>query len=126
MKKKVLIVDDDTYICNLLENFLNQKGFTAECAYSGLTAIKKIKDKDFDLILCDFRLPDCDGFKILSVAKNKNLFTPVVIMTAYADIKMAVQLIKSGHSIMLQNQFTPKRFFNLLKKQLKPTTINYH
>jgi two-component system, NtrC family, response regulator HydG len=119
MKKKILIVDDDTYIGNLLENFLNQKGFAAEIAYSGSTAIKKIKDKDFDLILCDFRLPDCDGFKILSVAKNQNLFTPVVIMTAYADIKQAVKLIKSGALDYVTKPIYPEEILQLVKKAIE-------
>ncbi|NJK86604.1 MAG: sigma-54-dependent Fis family transcriptional regulator [Bacteroidales bacterium] len=120
MKKKVLIIDDDTYICGILENFLTQKGFLTDYTYLGAVAIKRIKETDYDLILCDFRLPDCDGFKILSVGKNKNLFTPVVIMTAYADIKQAVKLIKQGAFDYVTKPIYPEEILQLVKKAMEP------
>jgi two-component system response regulator HydG len=94
--KKILVIDDDTYMCNLLVNYLNRKGYRAEGAYSGATASKLIDKNSFDLVLCDYRLPDSDGLRILQHTKTKKPLTPVIIMTAYSDVKMAVKLIKSG------------------------------
>lgn len=118
MKKKILIIDDDTYICQLLENFLNQKGFDTDISYSCSLGIKKINEKDYDLILCDFRLPDCDGFRILSAAKNKNIFIPVIIMTAYAEINQAVKLIKSGALEYVTKPIYPDEILQLIKKTI--------
>lgn len=95
-KRSVLVIDDDTYICNLLGKYLGQNGFRVESAYSGNAAKSLIGKKDFDLVLCDFRLPDSDGLKMLQYIKSKKPSTAVIIMTAYAEVKMAVRLIKSG------------------------------
>jgi two-component system response regulator HydG len=93
---RILVIDDDTYMCNLLVNYLNQHDYQAEAAFSGATAKKSIEKNEFDLILCDYRLPDTDGLKILQLVKKIQPLTPVIIMTAYSDVRMAVKLIKSG------------------------------
>ena len=94
--KKILVIDDDSYICNLLVNYLKQKGYQSEGTISGIKGLELIKSEKFDLILCDYRLPDSDGLEMLGHIKNINPSIPVIIMTAYADIKTAVLLIKAG------------------------------
>ncbi len=92
----ILIIDDDIFICKAIQKQLSNKGFQAEVAYTGKAGIKLLKEKSFDLVLCDFRLPDLDGMVILREAKKMNLHTPVVIITAYADVRMAVKLMRQG------------------------------
>jgi two-component system response regulator HydG len=92
----ILIIDDDTFICKAIQKQLLNKGFQAEVAFNGNSGLKLLKEKTFDLILCDFRLPDKDGMAILREVKRMNIQTPVVIITAYADVRMAVQLMKQG------------------------------
>ena len=92
----ILVIDDDTYMCNLLVNHLNRHDYQAEAAYNGANAKKLIEKNAFDLILCDYRLPDSDGLKILQFVKKLQPLTPIIIMTAYSDVRMAVKLIKSG------------------------------
>ncbi|MGC9352875.1 MAG: sigma-54-dependent transcriptional regulator [Mariniphaga sp.] len=92
----ILIIDDDTFICKAIQKQLLNKGFKAEVAFNGKSGLELLKKKNFDLILCDFRLPDKDGMEILREVKRMNIQTPVVIITAYADVRMAVQLMKQG------------------------------
>lgn len=92
----ILIIDDDTFICKAIQKQLLNKGFQAEVAFNGNSGLKLLKKKTFDLILCDFRLPDKDGMEILHEVKRMNIQTPVVIITAYADVRMAVRLMKQG------------------------------
>ena len=94
--KRILVIDDDTYMCNLVVNFLHQNGYQATGVYNGNDGRNLIMHKDFDLVLCDFRLPDTDGTEILNYIKQKKPSVQVIIITAYSDIKMAVSLIKSG------------------------------
>ena len=94
--KKILVIDDDSYICDLLVNYLEQHGYDAEGTYRGTNGLKKIQNSQYDLVLCDFRLPDSDGMEILFRIKQKLFSLPVIIMTAYTDIKTAVKLIKAG------------------------------
>ena len=94
--KYILVIDDDTYICNLLVEFLERNGYRAEGATTGVSGAKLIEQNDYDVILCDYRLPDSDGHRILELVKSKKPNTSVIIMTAYSDVKTAVKLIKSG------------------------------
>lgn len=117
--KKILIIDDDSYICNLLVNYLEQKGYKTEGTISGIKGMKHIEKENFDLILCDYRLPDSDGFKILQHVKSKKASVPVIIMTAYADIKMAVKLIKAGAFDYVTKPIQPEEILQLVSNAIE-------
>jgi two-component system, NtrC family, response regulator HydG len=117
-KSSILIVDDDPYICSILKNYLEQNGYDPHVAYSGSGARKILDNKDFDLVLSDFRLPDCDGLDILQHVKRKNQATPVIIMTAYAEIKMAVELIKSGAYDYITKPMQHEEVLQVIRKAL--------
>ncbi len=117
-KYSVLIVDDDAYICNILKKYLEQNGFLTETAFSGSSAKNIIDNNDFDLVLCDFRLPDYDGLAILRYVKSKKSSTPVIIMTAYAEIKKAVELIKSGAYDYITKPMQPEEVLTIIKRAL--------
>ncbi len=118
-KKKVLVIDDDTYICNLLKNYLEQKDYITETAYSGASAKKMITANPYDLVLCDYRLPDSDGLKILRFILSKRPSAAVVIMTAYAEVKMAVELIKSGAFDYITKPLQPEEVLVVIKKAIE-------
>src|SRR5215203_813563 len=96
MMEKILIVDDDTEICNLLSRFLIRKNFEVETAFSGKRALALVKEQKFDLILCDFRLGDMDGLQMMEELHQLGSKVPVIIITGYSDIKIAVNVIKAG------------------------------
>lgn len=93
---KILVVDDDVTFCIMLKSFLGKKGFSVDEAYSYQDAIKQLSSESYDVILTDFRLPDKSGMELLKDIHQKNPQAVVIIMTAYADIRMAVQAIKMG------------------------------
>ncbi len=121
---KILVVDDDSYIRNLLENFLSRNGYEVSGADNGISAIRKIDNNNFDLVLCDYRLPDIDGLKILQHVKTKNLLTPVIIMTAYAEIKMAVKLIKFGAFDYVTKPVQPEEILHIIRTALQTSVEN--
>ncbi|HER10044.1 MAG TPA: sigma-54-dependent Fis family transcriptional regulator [Bacteroides sp.] len=120
--ERILIIDDDTYICKLLDNYLNKNGYHADSVYSGSSAIAEIKQQDYDLILCDFRLPDRDGFDILRQAKSKDPALPVVIMTAYKDLATAVRLIKAGAYDYITKPLIPEEVLGLIREAIDSRT----
>lgn len=122
--KKILIIDDDSYICNLLVNFLKNNGYQAEGTISGLNGIKLAEKKNFDLVLCDFRLPDSDGYKILQKVKSQKRSLPVIIMTAYADVKIAVKLIKAGAFDYVTKPIQPEEILQLVEKATEKRNQN--
>lgn len=116
--KRILIIDDDSYINNLLVNYLNQHNYEAEGTMAGRNGMKKIENLNYDLVLCDFRLPDSDGFKVLQYAKLKKPNMPFIIMTAYADVKMAVKLIKAGAFDYVTKPIQPEEILELIGRAI--------
>jgi two-component system response regulator HydG len=118
--KKVLVIDDDTFMCDLLVNHLKQHGFEAKGTYTGKNGIKMVEENHFDIVLCDFRLPNTDGFKVLQKIKSKKPLLPVIILTAYAEVRMAVKLIKSGAFDYVTKPVQPEEIIKLINKALNP------
>jgi two-component system response regulator HydG len=93
---KILVVDDDSTFCIMLKTFLSRNGHEVKEAFSFEEAARLIKGESFDVLLSDFRLPDHSGMDILAEAKRKSSETIVILMTGYADIRVAVSAIKKG------------------------------
>ena len=93
---KILVVDDDSTFCIMLKTFLTKKGHEVNEAFSFDEAVRLIKGNDFDILLSDFRLPEHSGMDLLTEAKRKSSDTIVILMTGYADIRVAVSAIKKG------------------------------
>jgi two-component system response regulator HydG len=119
---RILIIDDDNYICDLLVNYLKKNGYEAEGALSGSAGIKMFGKNTFDLVLCDYRLPDSDGLKMLQKLKSATPSVPVVIMTAYADIKTAVRTIKSGAFDYVTKPIQAEEILKLIEKAISKGT----
>jgi two-component system response regulator HydG len=117
--KKILLIDDDTYICTLLEKYLKKNNFEVEVAYTGKTGLAKIKKETFDVVLCDFRLPDLDGKHMLSEIKVLSPSSQVIIITGYSDVRMAVQLIKAGAFEYVTKPIYPEEILNIIHAALK-------
>jgi two-component system, NtrC family, response regulator HydG len=117
--KKILVIDDDSYICKLLVNYLQQKGYKTEGTISGVKGMRLIEKGNYDLILSDYRLPDSDGLKILQHVKSKKANVPVIIMTAYADIKIAVKLIKAGAFDYVTKPIQPEEILQLVNRAIE-------
>jgi len=117
--KNILVIDDDSYINNLLVNYLTQNGYSADGAMTGRGGLQKIQKNNYNLLLCDFRLPDSDGLKILQEVKTKTPNLPVIVMTAYADVKMAVKLIKAGAFDYVTKPIQPEEILQLIERAIQ-------
>ncbi len=93
---KILVVDDDSSFCIMLKTFLNKKGHDVSEAFSLGEALKVFAADEYDIVLTDYRLPDGSGLDILREVKSQRPEAGVVIMTGYADIRMAVKTVKMG------------------------------
>lgn len=96
MKPTVLIIDDDPTFCLMLKTFLSKKDFNTFTAFSGEEALRQVEKENIDVVLSDFRLPDTDGLELLQKIREKRNGMPVIIMTSYADIRIAVKAMKIG------------------------------
>jgi len=95
-KNTVLVVDDDPAHRTMLRTLLTGWGYTIFEADDGSTAIEKVHEQAFDLILMDIRMIKMSGLEALTEIKAFNPAIPVIIMTAYASVETAVKTLKDG------------------------------
>ncbi len=93
MKPRILVVEDDALLNQLLVNNLIRLGYDAQGVYRWSLAEPVIEDTEPDLVIMDCRLPDADGIELLPQA---SLRQPVIILTAYASVQNAVRAMKLG------------------------------
>ena len=117
--KRILIIDDDMDMCNLLGRFLQKKGFETDASHSGNKGIAKFKESKFDVVLCDFRLGDKEGREVLKELKQIDPYAIVIIITGYSDIKTAVDVIKSGAFDYITKPLIPEEVLNVIGRALQ-------
>ncbi|HNP98761.1 MAG TPA: sigma 54-interacting transcriptional regulator, partial [Bacteroidia bacterium] len=93
---KVLIVDDEEKLRNLLARIISLEGFEVIQAADCKSALKKAEQADIDVILCDVKLPDGNGVELSKKLKEKNATAEIILLTAYGNIPDSVQAIKNG------------------------------
>jgi DNA-binding NtrC family response regulator len=96
MKAKILVVEDDFRLRNLLLESIALENHTAEGAESAEAAIKRLEDEKFDIVLTDVNLPGKNGLELLPIALQHNPNVYLLVMTGYATIDTAVQAMKFG------------------------------
>lgn len=93
---KVLIVDDEQGVCDLLSDALHEQGYRCCIALDGSEALAKLAAEDFDIALLDIRLPDISGIEVLAEMQLKYPHVAAVMMTAVNSIDTAVEATKLG------------------------------
>ncbi len=115
---KILIIDDDIMICRLLDHFLKKKGHETAFFTAGKKAIEELKKNQSEIVFCDYRLPDTDGKEMLQKIKEIDTTIQVIIITAYSDVKIAVDLIKNGAFEYITKPFLPEEITQTVEQAL--------
>ncbi len=92
--KRILIVEDEKSISDLIKISLLREGYHCTCAQSGRQAADLIQEQRFDLVLLDIMLPEIDGFELLEYIKTD--YMPVIFLTAKADLSSRVKGLRAG------------------------------
>ncbi|MCI8822953.1 MAG: response regulator transcription factor [Lachnospiraceae bacterium] len=100
---RILIVDDEKPICDLIDMNLSAAGYDCRSVQDGIAAIDLIEKEDFDLILLDIMLPGADGFDIMEYIKPLKI--PVIFITARSDVRDKVRGLKLGAEDYLVKPF---------------------
>lgn len=119
MKKSILIIDDDLYIVDLLDNYFKRQGYLTHTQTRGKPALQLLKKKSFDAVLCDIRLPDIDGTELMQHIRKISPDTAIIMMTAYAEIRTAVDTIKAGAFDYVTKPIHPEYISSVIKKAVK-------
>jgi DNA-binding NtrC family response regulator len=95
-KKNILVIDDDKIILDSLREFLSLEGFRTSGAETVKSALAKLEEDNYCLVLTDVNLPDGDGLELLDIIKQNYPQTVVIVITGYGTIDSAVKAIKKG------------------------------
>lgn len=118
MRKKILIIDDDLDLCTLLGRFLSKNGYDIDMAHSGAKGIAKFMEQKFDMVICDYRLGDMEGIKVLTTIRKEAPGVKVLMITGYSDIKTAVEVIKLGAFDYIVKPLIPDEVLSVVNKAI--------
>ena len=93
---RILIVDDDAGQRSLLDSFLRSQGFETVVVSSGEHALEKLRDQEFHMMVSDVRMPGISGLETLRRARTEHAALPVLLVTAYSDVRDAVEAMRDG------------------------------
>lgn len=119
--KRILMVDDEVHILELVNFHLKKEGYDTVLVESGSEALEKISKEEFDLIILDWMLPQMDGIDILKHIRNKSNQTqvPVMFLTAKNDEFDTVLALEMGADDFLSKPFRNKEFIARVKALLR-------
>ena len=96
MPDRILVAEDKENLCRLIETTLNEVGYDVTIALGGDAAIHEIQNHHFDLVISDMRMPGAGGAQVFKEARSQSYQPEVILMTAFADAREAVQMMKDG------------------------------
>ena len=118
-KKKILVVEDEKNISDIIRFNLEKEGFQAETSFDGEDAVNKVKLVDPDLMLLDVMLPGLDGFELMAYMKHYDI--PVIYLTAKADVDSKIQGLRNGAEDYIVKPFEVLELLVRVEKVLERT-----
>jgi CheY-like chemotaxis protein len=116
--RPILIVDDEKNIRLTLAQALEPLGVETDSAEDGNEALAKLKEKEFGLILLDFRMPGVDGMEVLRQLRESKRDIRIIIITAYGTIELAVEAMKLGAVDFIPKPFVPEEIREMVARVL--------
>ncbi len=124
--RSVLIVEDEAILRESLKDWLTDSGYRAEIASEGDEALDLIEKTDFGLMLLDLRLPGRDGLEILREARVRKPDVKGIIITAYPEVKSAVEAMKLGAVDFLTKPLDLENLEKLVAEHVQPAEARVH
>ncbi len=116
---RILVIDDDPVILDLIAETLSTNGYEVATAPSGESGIRELESNSYDLVLSDLVMPDVDGMEVLNHAAKSSPKTVYIIMTGYGTIKSSVEAIKGGAFDYISKPITSGELLVAIEKALK-------
>jgi len=120
MMESILIVDDDFNLCAALSDELKEVGYDAASVNNADDALNHINSgKKVDLVLLDLKMPGKDGFYVLNELKKMPVNPKVIVLTAYADVKSAIDSAKLGAADFISKPYDLDELIITIRKVLQ-------
>jgi DNA-binding NtrC family response regulator len=117
--EKILVVDDESTICDSVKKILSRKGFLVENTLNANDAMDKMKNEKFDILITDLMMPETSGMELLEMVKKYYPEIDVLVITGYASIETAVKATKLGALDYIQKPFTPDELTDRIQKAVE-------
>ncbi|MEF9427015.1 MAG: response regulator [Candidatus Mariimomonas ferrooxydans] len=115
----ILVVDDDTYVPDSITNLLKEYGYSIVACKSGEEAMAQFQKNDFELVLTDIKMPWVSGIELLEKIHVIDSEIPVVLMTAYADMDIAIAAIKQGAFDFITKPYESEYLLHTIEKAIR-------
>jgi DNA-binding NtrC family response regulator len=92
--KKIMVIDDETIVCNMTKAVLEQDGYYVECFSNGEPALERLKQENFDLVITDLKMKGIDGMEVLKRIKTDSSEIKVIMITAFASLDAAIEALR--------------------------------
>ena len=115
---RIIIIDDDKSIRQVLKTILEQEGYTVDTADTGKQAILKTNEKAYNLALIDMRLPDIDGIDLVLKIKDTTPRMRKIIVTGYPTIQNAMEAVNRQADAFILKPFDVERVLQTIREQL--------
>lgn len=118
MKKNhsILVVDDDIVAAELLPEVLTREGYSVEISTNGKDAISLGKDRSFDVVITDIKMPEVGGLDVLNAFKKLSAQTSTIVITAFGSFETAVEAIRNGAYDYITKPFKMDEIKEKIKK----------
>ncbi len=123
--KKILVIDDEPDIVELVSYNLIKSGYQIDHALDGEAALKKLSENNYDLIILDVMLPSIDGFQLCSIIRNNPTLShlPIIMLTARTDEFDKVHGLEMGADDYITKPFSPKELVARIRAIIRRTEI---
>jgi two-component system response regulator FlrC len=118
MEEELLVVDDEPQMLIAIQETLKQRGYRVTSAGSGMEALRKLRDKYYQLVITDMRMPEVSGLDLLRKVRNLSPQTPVILLTAYGTVQNAVDAMRDGAYDYLLKPFSSESLENVVRRAL--------
>ena len=119
----ILIIDDELHICLNCLKILSKAEYSVEYSLNGYDAIKKMEEKHFDVVITDLKMSSLGGMEVLRRVKEAYVDTVVIVITGYASVSSAVEVMKMGAFDYLPKPFTPDELRAIVSQALVENEI---
>ena len=118
-KLELMVVDDEPIVGKRLKATLEKHGYKVEVFESGRSAIDRLAEKKFDIVVSDVRMEDANGLEVLDAVQKSSSRTKTILITGYATVEMAHEALAKGAFDFLAKPFQPKDLRDMIEKAAK-------
>ncbi len=119
---KLLVVEDEKKIANLINNGLREQGYTVDVFHDGVEGLKQATSQPYDAIVLDIMLPGLDGLSVLRSLREKKIATPVMILTARGEVNERVDGLNAGADDYMSKPFSMDELVARLRALMRRVT----